>query len=100
MEVRWESTLLLNKPPWFLNENHIVLTLTSLYLRKKSSEVCLKPKTTRALPPLKGPVTLNTSVKCAIGMLSNGTRLVFYTNKQTLTSREKNIAITGISATK
>ena len=66
MKARLELILLRYKPRCFSYVNHVVVMLTSFYLQKKSSEVCIKARSTPASLLLKGLVTEHRPVKWSI----------------------------------
>ena len=62
MKARLKLTLLRCKPRCFSYVNNVVM-LTSFYLHKKSSEVCIKARSTPASLLLKGLVTEHRTAK-------------------------------------
>ena len=66
MKARLELTSLGYKPRCFSYVNHDVVMLTSFYLRKKSSEVCIKAKSTPASLLFKGLINGHRTVKWSI----------------------------------
>ena len=59
-------TLFCHKPHCFSNVDHTVLMLTIFHLHMKSSEVCIKTRSTPASLPIQDQVTKHTTVKWPI----------------------------------